>query len=57
MGGQSFCGANPVKNIINQITYDPDFDDNDVDTDLTSNSEFIQQADDRLGNAAGGLRW
>lgn len=46
---QSFCGAKSIQSILNQMNYNPDFDDSDLETDCHFNGKFMQQTD-RLEN-------
>ena len=49
---QSFCGANSIQNILNEMNYNIDLDDSDLESNLASNDEFMQHKD-RLGNVTG----
>lgn len=46
---QSFCGAKSIQSILNQMNYNPDFDDSDLESNIPSNDQYMQYTD-RLGN-------
>lgn len=46
---QSFCGAKSIQSILNQMNYNPDFEDSDLESNLASNDQFMQHTD-RMGN-------